>query len=345
MSPSAPEASGIYIGTLDAKPEAQSAQRLMPYAVGLTYAAAADSGPGRLLFLREGTLMAQPFDAKRLALAGDPVPVAERVGSFRDGAFFSASANDVLVYRNADTDSQLTWFDRQGAVSGRVSEPGGFRGVALSPDGARAVASRTNPQDATKADLWLFDLSRGSGATRLTLGTGLAEFPVWSPDGKRIVFTFNNSQCSVRNWPAARATKRSCCESNSAECLWANSWSPDGRFLLYARYVASALAPGNIDLWVLPSRRSQAGAVRARRPRFNEEPGPVFAEWTMGRLRLERVRPERSLRPRVCDGLQQRIGQHGRQRAGVPRRRHRTTLARGWPRAFLSRAGRENDGR
>ena len=106
----------------------------MPYAVGLTYAAAADSGPGRLLFLREGTLMAQPFDAKRLVLAGDPVPVAEHVGSFRDGGFFSASANDVLVYRTADTDSQVTWFDRQGTHvrprlgTGRLSRRGAFPG-------------------------------------------------------------------------------------------------------------------------------------------------------------------------------------------------------------------------
>ena len=193
VSPGAPEASGIYIGTLDAKPEAQSLERLMPYEIGVTYAAAANSGPGRLLFLREGTLIAQPFDERRLALAGEPVPVAERVGSFRDGAYFSVSNNDVLVYRTADTDSQLTWFDRQGGVSGRVSEPGGFRGVALSPDGTRAVAPRTNPLDTTKADLWLFDLKRGSGATRLTLGGGIAEFPVWSPDGTRIVFTFNKS--------------------------------------------------------------------------------------------------------------------------------------------------------
>src|SRR6185503_16717306 len=193
VSPNSPEVSGVYTGTIDARPEAQSAQRLMPYAVGVTYAAAVGAGPGRLLFLREGTLMAQPFDARRLALSGDPVPVAERVGSFRDGAYFSASANDVLIYRNADTDSQLTWFDRRGAVSGRASEPGGFRGVTLSPDGARAVASRTNPLDTTKADLWLFDLSRGSAATRLTLDTGLAEFPVWSRDGKRIAFTLNNS--------------------------------------------------------------------------------------------------------------------------------------------------------
>ena len=125
ISPSAPEKGGTYVGTLDAAPEKQSTERLLPYEVGLTYAAANDSGPGHLLFLREGTLVAQPFDPKRLALAGDPVPVAERVGSFRDGGFFSTSANDVLIYRTADTDFQLAWFDRQGTLSGRVSDPGG----------------------------------------------------------------------------------------------------------------------------------------------------------------------------------------------------------------------------
>ena len=126
VTPGAPEASGVYIGSLDSQPEAQSSERLMPYEVGMTYAGAADSGSGRLLFLHEGTLMAQPFDAERLALAGDPVPVAERVGSFRDGGHFSASANDVLVYRTADTDSQVTWFDRQGTVSDRVSNQAAF---------------------------------------------------------------------------------------------------------------------------------------------------------------------------------------------------------------------------
>jgi len=272
VSPSAPEASGTYIGTLDAKPEAQSAQRLMPYAVGVTYAAAVGSGPERLLFLREGTLIAQPFDSARRALVGQPVPVAERVGSFRDGAYFSASANDVLVYRNAATDSQLTWFDRQGAVSGRASEPGGFRGVALSPDGARAVASRTNPLDPTKADLWLFDFSRGSGATRLTLGTGLAEFPVWSRDGKRIAFTFDNS--SLREALASgEGDEVEMLRSDSTGALWANSWSPDGRFLLYGGYVASALTPGNMDLRVMSSGgRTPVAFLRDAR-RFNENQG------------------------------------------------------------------------
>jgi hypothetical protein len=112
--------------------------------------------------------------------------------AFATAAFSRPPDTGVLVYRTADTDSQLTWFDRLGTVIGRASEPGGFRDAALSQDGARAVASRTNPEDPTKADLWLLDLSRGSGATRLTLGADIAEFPVWSTDGQRIVFTLGN---------------------------------------------------------------------------------------------------------------------------------------------------------
>jgi len=267
VSPGMPETSGIYVGTLDAKPEEQSAQRLLPYAVGVTYAAAGDSGPGRLLFLREGTLMAQPFDPSRLALTGDPVPVADRVGSFRDGGFFSASANNVLVYRTADTDSQFTWFDRRGTVSGRVSEPGGFRDVALSPDGARAVASRTNPQDTTKADLWLFDLSRGGGATRLTLGAGLAESPAWSPDGKRIVFTFNNNVLRQK-LASGEGDEKELLRSNNVDLVRTGSWSPDGRFLLYSGGFAITRS---LDLLVRPLDGSKP--VPFMQTRFVEEQG------------------------------------------------------------------------
>ena len=248
VAPGTPDNGGVYVGTLDAAPEAQSTQRLMPYAVGLTYAASADSGPGQLLFLREGTLMSQPFDATRLSLAGDPVPVAERVGSFRDGGFFSASDNGVLVYRTADADSQVTWFDRQGTVTGRASEPGGFRDAALSPDGARAVVSRTNSQDATKADLWVLDLSRGRGATRLTLGADIAEFPVWSTDGKRIVFTLGNSRLHQKLASGEGDEEEVLQLSSGSGIVKASGWSPDGRFLLYA---AAAEKTTKWDLWVL----------------------------------------------------------------------------------------------
>jgi eukaryotic-like serine/threonine-protein kinase len=248
VAPSEMDVSGVFVGTLDAKPHEQSAQRLMPYEIGIAYAAANDSGSGHLLFLREGTVMAQPFDERRLALEGTPAPVAERVGSFRDAAFFAVSASGVLVFREANMDSQVVVVDRTGTVSSRAWEPGGFRGAALSPDESRAVVSRTNPQDAAKADLWLLDLSSGSRVTRFTLGGGKAEYPVWSRNGQRVAYTLNNNVV-YQKLTNGEGDEKELLRVNSAGSAWATSWSPDGRFLLYVMIDS----PKSIsDIWVLP---------------------------------------------------------------------------------------------
>ena len=84
-------------------------------------------------------LVAQPFDAGRLQLSGDPVRIAEPVGSFLDGAFFSASVNGVLVFRGPDEDRQLTWFDCRGNILGRAGEPSRYSGLTLDPSETRAV--------------------------------------------------------------------------------------------------------------------------------------------------------------------------------------------------------------
>jgi Tol biopolymer transport system component len=270
-SPDAPEASGVYVGSLDAKPDDRRPSRLLPYVLGPVYVPSIRAGSGWLLYLREGTLVAQAFDADRLALAGDPVAVAERVGSFRDGGFFSASENDALVYRAAEADSQLTWYDGAGNVSSRASEPGAFRSVALSPDGTRAVVSRTTQQDVTKADLWLVDLSRGSAATRLTFGTGVAEYPIWSRDGQRIVFTFNNS--TLHQMLASGGEEKELLRLSSVGLVFANDWSPDGRFLLYSGYTRSATGVGgSLDLRLLSPARD-AKPMPFVETRFDEQEG------------------------------------------------------------------------
>src|SRR5213078_3243197 len=127
-----PENNGVYVGSLDAKPGQQSLRRLLAAESGAVYAASPDSKRGHLLFLRGGTLLAQPFDTGRLEPAGNAVPVAEHVGSgtYFSGTgpltaseymgLFSASATGVLVYRTgpagAGNTNQLTWFDRRGKV-------------------------------------------------------------------------------------------------------------------------------------------------------------------------------------------------------------------------------------
>ena len=105
-------------------------------------------GHGHLLFLRDTTLMAQPFDEGKLQLAGDPVAVAEHASNnWSGGPLASASANGILVYGDGpdSRDKQLTWFDRTGKEVGKVGSHGDQRGVTLSPDGRTVLTyARTN---------------------------------------------------------------------------------------------------------------------------------------------------------------------------------------------------------
>ena len=161
---------GVYVRSIDDKPDQDSGTRLLHVTLGPL--AVVDHGQGRrLLFIRDGTLMSQSFDADRLQLSGDAQPVAEHVGSAGSFAFFAAGG-DVLAYRTGTSTTinseQLTWNDRKGAVLARVGETlavsGGTTSVAIAPDGRRAavmISQVLNP------DLWLVDLERGL-PTRLT---------------------------------------------------------------------------------------------------------------------------------------------------------------------------------
>ena len=152
---------GIYVGALDATPEQQSTQRLLDTSLMPTYAPSLDPGAGHLLFVRDGTLWSRPFDARRFALAGEAVPIAERVGIFRLGANFSTSANGVLAYRGVGTAlSRLTWYDRAGTVLGPAGDQGAYWDVALSPDDSR-VATSLDEGRAEGPSISVLELARG----------------------------------------------------------------------------------------------------------------------------------------------------------------------------------------
>ena len=171
----------LYAGSLDSKDRKR---------VVATNAGARFAKSGYLLFLRDRTLLAQRFDAGKLELAGDAVPVADnltRTGRYE--SMFSVSDNDLLAVQanGASELSHLVWMDRDGRDLDTVGKPADYRSIALSHDGKRVVASIQDPKN-QKSDIWALDLERGT-STRLTFDPAEDYSPLWSPDDRTIYFT------------------------------------------------------------------------------------------------------------------------------------------------------------
>ena len=197
--------------------------------------------------MRDGALFAQGFDSSRLQLTGGAARIAEPVGSFLDSAFFSASRNGVLAFRAPEDTTRLTWLDRHGTVLERVGEPSPYRGLSLDPSGTRAVVAQHSVRANADQDLWLVDLASGR-SSRFTFDARLEDSPVWSEDGKRIVFRSTGEigslfEQSINDEHGARLLLE------SHEPKIPSSISRDGRFLLYTSEKNGSTRG---DVWVLP---------------------------------------------------------------------------------------------
>jgi dipeptidyl aminopeptidase/acylaminoacyl peptidase len=138
--------------------------------------------PGYVLFVREGKVMAQPFDARSLALGGSPVALGDAppVTDMDAESIASASTDGKILFPiGRYPDTQLEWLDREGTVRGTLAlQPGPWRDIRISPDARYAAVTNGD-------DIWRVDLSR-SVATRLTSNGAVNLSPVWSPDGSQI---------------------------------------------------------------------------------------------------------------------------------------------------------------
>jgi eukaryotic-like serine/threonine-protein kinase len=144
--------------------------------------------PGYLVYVRDNALFAQPFDAKKAILSGEPTLVAEDVHHFfgPGHAAFSVSQAGVIAYQAAKTPVRLVWLDRRGKELGVLGQPAVVDFVRISPSGNRIA---TNVEDSRFGtfDLWVFEAASGA-STRLTSGQIDESAPVWTPDGARLFF-------------------------------------------------------------------------------------------------------------------------------------------------------------
>ncbi len=227
------------IGALDST----ETKTLAPAQTLVTYAP-----PGYLLFVRDKTLVTQPFDAKAGKTTGEPVPLAEHIGTNSVGlANFSVSRDGTLAYRAGETGDRLIWVDRGGKELETIGDPGEIHNPAFSPGGERLAYDLQDARSG-KSDIWIRDLARGV-SSRFTFGKGTAYCPLWSPDGKRIIFTLDrDGTIDLYEKPADGQGDEKLLVKLEGQAI-AVDWSRDGRYI-------AVMVQGKEtgwDLWVVPT--------------------------------------------------------------------------------------------
>ena len=226
---------GIFSGTVDSAQITQVAPMVFtrPQYVNAGY----------LLYPREGSLVAQPFDEKALRFTGEPSVVVDRLPYFdKTGwADFSASGNGVLAYMADFPKARLVWLDRGGRDIAQIGSPGDLATVRLSPDGQRAALTINDPRLFT-GDLWIQDLTRD---TRTLFVSGPADdaYPMWSPDGRQLAYFSCCEDSSTLHIKALGDPGKGQIPLKDQSFVAPFDWSLDGKFIIYGF---------NGDLRVLP---------------------------------------------------------------------------------------------
>jgi len=238
-----PHISGIYLSSLE---RPQDKTKVLETSMAAAYSPAHGKRPAYLYWVRQQTLLAQPFDIKRAQFSGEAVPVpGAHIVALAPGYGRSSVSvsNDGAIFFGTGSDRyQLSWLNREGKLLGTVGEPDRYVALRISPDGKRIVVvladSSANP------DTWLLELARGI-PSRLTFngsfGTG-----AWSPDSQRIAYHLLNNTKLLEKSATGAGQEETVLQSQST--VYLNDWSPDGRFLVYTQ-----LSPeGRSELWLLP---------------------------------------------------------------------------------------------
>jgi serine/threonine-protein kinase len=223
---------------------------------------------GHLIYVNKGTLFAVPFDPDTLAVRGKSVPVLEEVGysPIIGSARLDFSRNGALLYRSGGAAGGLVtvqWLDAAGRTQPLLTKPGFYRRPRLSPDGQRLALQAT---EGSNRDIWIYEWHRDT-MMRLTFGGGSNDYPVWSPDGRYIVFQGEGGMF----WTRADGAGKPQPLTQSKNLQFPSSFTPDGKRMAFvetkpgkgAGFIANSFSEYN--LWTVPLESDGAG-LRAGKP-------------------------------------------------------------------------------
>jgi len=189
---------------------------------------------GHLLFMRENTLLAQPFDPGTGKLTGDAITLRENVQSDQAlwRANLSASTNGMMIFASgaAAGTEVLAWYDRSGKQLGTVGEQASYQELSISPDDKRVAVTDSN---FAAASIWIYELGSNKPKTRLSYNSGVTRTPIWSPDGRQVAFT-SHQQANISVKAIGGGTPDEILmTSPNAGIVGVGDWSRDGRYLLF----------------------------------------------------------------------------------------------------------------
>jgi serine/threonine-protein kinase len=190
---------------------------------------------GHLVFMHEGTLFAAPFDLDRLELTGEPLPVLESVSTDprMGGAQFAFSREGTFVYVQGEGRGlrRIHWMVPERKLQPLLAVPGLYYNMQFSPDGARLALDILEGQN---RDVWVYEWEKDT-PSRLTFDPGWDGFSLWSPDGRRIVFSSTRADGATRNlyWQRADGTGEAERLTESENTQVATSWHPREKLLAF----------------------------------------------------------------------------------------------------------------
>ncbi len=232
---------------------------------------------GHLIYLHESTLFAAPFDSGRLATTGSPTPILEDVSSTTGGggdfAFAQSGAFVYLSGKGQTSGWSISWVDHSGKTQPLYAPPGLYYTPRFSPDGKRLAVSIGNGQS---DDIWVKDLDRDA-PSKLSFLTGQNRWPVWTSDGKNIVFQSTDPASPGLYWIRSDGSGEAQRLTDGKLDQRPYSFSPDGKRLAFQQTGIN----GSPDIFTAPVESDPArGALGVRLGKAELFLGTPFIEHT-----------------------------------------------------------------